>query len=298
MKPIVIKKKKGNFGIFLHHEMAVNSSYMYYQLKHFYEPFLGPEHKKCQNQDLWRLECLYDYRLDSENNLKPYTDYELVNGGEWECAMRIPDTYDFHGGLHGSERFTVFEAMADGKVIDEESGEIYAETASFYQKSDIYLQLTDDTVIAEHEKWYEFSKDGLTIRQSIKWLASEIIDYAYLTMLPIKRHSENGDVITDKARLNGETTVYDVSTIGHTEASKRRKNVREAEIWSDISGIYAKVTVLRGQLDTNDFFIQNNPTYNKLYFSFVGDGGKHRTEVGEVWNTESHYDIYRFIDYK
>ena len=70
------------------------------------------------------------------------------------------------------------------------------------------------------------------------------------------------------------------------------RNVKSAEVWGEKSGIYAKVTLLSEPSDTNTFFIQNNAMYNKIYFSYAGDGGKHITKCGEEWEMTSHYDIY------
>ena len=294
VKPIYVNIKNENAEIYLHHKDAIDKSYMRYSMEHCKKPYVGPDFESYQNQDLWRLMCLYDYR--SQEGFAPtiHTDYELVNGGEWECAIRIKDTHDFHGGLHGSECYEEVSLFADGcelNIFGE--SQLWADKVNFYQKSNIYLQGTKDETIAVHHKWYEFASSGVSIHQKIEWKGSFVIEKAFLAMLPIKRESESGISITDRARIDGLPKVYDVSRVGHElNGGEVMRNVKSAEVWGEKSGIYAKVTLLSEPSDTNTFFIQNNAMYNKIYFSYAGDGGKHITKCGEEWEMTSHYDIY------
>lgn len=299
MKPIYVNIDNENVEIYLHHKNAVESNYMRYCLEHCKKPFVGSDFKSYQNQDLWRLMCLFDYY--SKNGEPPacHTEYELLNGGEWECAMRIKDTHDFHGGLHGSERYKKVSCMIDGVTADIFTNQsVWADNVEFYQKSDIFLQGTCNDVIAVHHKWYEFSENGVSVRQKIEWKGSFVIEKAFMAMLPIKRESESGISISDCARIDGSEKVFDVSKPGHElNGGETMSDVRYAEVWGEKSGIYAKVSFLSELSKTNTFFIQNNQMYNKVYFSYAGDGGKHTTYDGEIWETHSHYDVYRFINY-
>lgn len=299
MKAIYVNITDENVEIYLHHKDAVAQNYMRYCLEHCIKPYVGPDFKSYQNQNLWRLMCLFDYRSLSDEIPLCHTDYELVNGGEWECAIRIKDTNDFHGGLHGSEGYTDVSCQIDGVDVDIfKSKSLWADKVNFYQASFIYAQGTLDKKIAIHHKWYEFSTEGVSVKQKIEWLESFVIEKAFLAMLPIKRESEEGISISDRARIGDAATVYDVSREGHElNTGEVMRNIKSAEVWGEKSGIYAKVTVLGKLSPTNTFFIQNNKMYNKVYFSYAGDDGKHTTYPGETWETHTHYDIYRYKNY-
>ena len=299
MKPIYVNINNENVEIYLHHKSAVEQNYMRYCLEHCKKPYVGPDFDSYQNQDIWRLMCLYDYRLQNEEKPICYTDYELVNGGEWECAIKIKETHDFHGGLHGTERYIRTSCIIDGKEISILKNQyIWADKLEFYQESQIFKQGTVNDAIAIHHKWYEFSRDGVSVKQKIEWQGSYTIEKAFLAMLPIKRESETGISISDCARIGNSDKIYDVSQIGHElNDGKTLTDIKCAEIWGEKSGIYAKVSILSDLSPTNTFFIQNNAMYNKIYFSYAGDGGKHTTFSGEIWETHSHYDIYRYRSY-
>ena len=216
-----------------------------------------------QNQDLWRLYELYLY--DKEGNNKIY-DFPVCNKGEWELAVKIKDTPDFHGGYHGYEHLTDF-----GYTVNEGSFE-------FFQDSKIYLQGTRDTHIADHKKRYVFENGKLTLTQYVKWHKTLPVDRSFITMLPVRRN--DGDFqITDTAVLNG--VEYDVSHENHAFPLDN-KNVRTASIYGKKSGIRMSVSV---DFD-NLFFVQNTPAYNKFYFK---NAYERDVIAGEEWNTKSVY---------
>ncbi len=215
-----------------------------------------------QNQDLWRLYELYLFDREGKNKIY---DFPICNKGEWELAVRIKDTPDFHGGYHGYEHFTDF-----GYSHDEDKFE-------FWQDSKIYLQGTRDTHIADHKKHYLFENGKLTLTQFVKWYKTLPVDRSFITMLPVRR--KDGDFqITDTAVYNGRE--YDVSVEGH-EVS-HIKNVQTAHIYGEASGIHMSVSV---DFD-NVFFVQNTPAYNKFYFKNAYDRD---ITAGEEWNTKSVY---------
>lgn len=109
---------------------------------------------------------------------------------------------------------------------------------------------------------------------------------AYLGMLPIRRR--DGDFqITDTALFKGAE--YDISQEGHTTLLSPGCNekVKEMTVLGKELGITATLKV---DYD-NDFFIQNTPQYNKLYFNYAADV---TTMAGEIWNSKSKY----IFDYK
>lgn len=218
-----------------------------------------------------------------------------MNNGEWECAIKIKNTADFHGGFHGYERQETYYSIVNGNLFNVEiENFIITEEFVFIQKSVIYKQGTKDEAIANHFKKYTFTNDGLLLHQEIEWLQILEIDYAYLAMLPIKRTSDdsiNGIQITDTATSDYDNELYDVSMEGHITSvspqENRKKNVTRARIWSNNSKILAEVKIMWKQTIANSFFIQNTKQYNKFYFSYTGNN--HITKIGERWDVSSFY---------
>ena len=217
-----------------------------------------------QNQDLWRLYELYLYDKEGQNKIY---DFPICNKGEWECAVRIKDKPDFHGGYHGYEHLTDFEfSPCPDKIL-------------FTQNSKIILQGTKDEVIADHKKQYVFENSRLTLTQYLKWHKTLPVDRSFITMLPIRR--KDGDFqITDTVIMDGKE--YDVTNEGH--AFPHDNAVKSATVYGKKSGIRVSVTV---DFD-NLFFVQNTPAYNKFYFKNAHD---RMIKAGEEWNSTSVYEF-------
>ena len=67
-----------------------------------------------------------------------------------------------------------------------------------------------------------------------------------------------------------------------------------AKVCGEKSGITAEMSILANNVDsTNIFFIQNNATYNKLYYSCAGNSKPYLVATGDQWHFESSYEIYR-----
>ncbi len=215
-----------------------------------------------QNQDLWRLYELYLYDKEGENRIY---DFPICNKGEWECAVRIKDKPDFHGGYHGYEHLTDFEFLPRADKIE------------FTQSSKIILQGTKNEVIADHKKHYLFEEGTLTLTQHLKWHKTLPVERSFITMLPIRR--KDGDFqITDTVLMDGRE--YDVSMEGH--GFPHDNDVKTATVYGKESGIRVSVTV---DFD-NLFFVQNTPAYNKFYFKNAYDRD---IIAGEEWDTASVY---------
>lgn len=262
MKNYAYNKKDDAFQVFL----PGGDGYFKFTLKRLTIPYI--DGKIYQNQDLWRLYQLYLCRK-TENGFENIYDFPIANTGEWECAMKITGTPDFHGGFHGYEHFTKYSFSA----LDDRF--------EFVQESNIYLQGTRDDLVATHKKHYLFKDGALSIDQSLEWKKSVPVMRIYFAMLPIRRKEEDFQ-ITDTALYNGEC--YDISEEGHTTPLSPgcELKVKEMTVCSKTSGITATLTV---DYD-NDFFIQNTPQYNKLYFNYAKDV---QTKVGEVWKATSTY---------
>lgn len=64
----------------------------------------------------------------------------------------------------------------------------------------------------------------------------------------------------------------------------------KATIFGSESGIAATVEIIDKTTDIPTvFFVSNSESYNKLYFSY--NHTSYQTEVGEVWEQTTHYDI-------
>lgn len=251
--------------------MPGGEGYFCYSLLRIKKPFTDGGIR--QNQDLYRLYRLYLYKK-TESGFEKIYDFPVTNGGEWECAVRISGTPDFHGGYHG------YEHLTDTQFTENE------DSLEFIQNSDIFLQGTRDRRIATHKKHYTFRDGTLFLHQELKWEYDAHIDRAFLTMLPIRR-LEGDFNITDTACFEGK--LYDISREGHsTDISPENKMFgREVCVFGKKSGIRATVTV-----DTpKNLFIQNTPQYNKVYFFYTEDSD---VKCGDVWTTNS---TYRF-EYK
>lgn len=243
--------------------MPSGDAYFKYSLRRLIIPYRDGGTR--QNQDLWRLYELYLCKRVGDSFENIY-NFPVCNKGEWECAIRIVGTPDFHGGYHGYEHQTGFDINPTPSYFE------------FTQYSDIIAQGTRYDVIATHKKHYLFKDGSLTLTQSVDWKKSVDIDRAYMTMLPIRRKDDDFQ-ITDTALY--ERKEYDVSCEGH-ESLRSVQNAKTVCIYGKTSGIYAQVTV---DFD-NNFSIQNTPAYNKFYFKYAWDRA---TAVGESWNTVAEY---------
>ena len=295
---IFIETDTDRVNLYLSSPKGQKGSYAKYCLRHFTDDFR--DGGTYQNQDIWRFYELYVGKIQ-ENTFQADFPYAILNGGEWECALRIGGTPDFHGGLHGYEHQKMVVAMADGQELTlGTQGSRWAEQVEFCQQSEIYRQGTRDEIIALHSKHYQFKDGKVMLHQELLWQQAVTVLYSYMAMLPIKRTSDNtpeGEVISDRVTIDGGKTVYDVGKEGHqtgiSSVADHVRNVQHAKIWGEQSGICAELTINCDFKPCNNFFVQNTKEYNKFYFSFAGDGAGYQTTCGEKWILDTEYEIYR-----
>lgn len=260
------EQKEDRFEIYL----PASDGYMKFNLLHIVKPYV--DGGLYQNADLWRLFQLYLFERKNDV-FRPVYDYPIVNMGEWEWAVKIKDTPDFHGGFHGYER------LVDASFSDEE------DFFQFEQESRIYLQGTENEEIAHHFKKYTFSKDGLALSQRVVWTKAMPIERSFMTMLPIRR-KEGGFSITDTAIYKGKK--YDIRESEHNTPISQFETGQilddKITILGVTSGISATVCV---DFD-NTFFVANPHRYNKLY---VCNAKNTCTKVGEEWKSNT---VYKF----
>lgn len=293
-----VEIRENVINIYLQNEKGKKDSFIMTRLCHLRKPFDGGTY---QNLDLWRLYEAFACEL-KDGKMERTLPYALVSAGEWECALALSGTRDFHGGIHGYEHQKEFFAEADGKPVDlSVRQDLCVDEFRFYQKSLIVKNGTLDEPVCNHIKDYSFKNGSVEFAQEIEWLTEYNIQYAYLTMFPIRRTHDDtptGEVISDRVICDLYDEVFDIEKVGHdspiSTMANRKSGVRWAKIWGEKSGFTAEVTIKReDQPDTDSFFVQNNADYNKLYFSYAGNGGKHNTSVGEKWNQTTHIELYR-----
>lgn len=295
-----IETETDRVNLYLSHPKGGADNYMQYCLRHFTDPY--KDGGTYQNQDVWRMYEMYAYHADASGQMVQTKPYCILNGGEWECALRIDQTPDFHGGLHGYEHQKSVFASGNGRDITLGVKSDLRETESFefVQCSEIYRQGTRNEVIAKHVKHYIFKEGKMMLHQELEWQQAVTILYAYMAMLPIKRTSDNtpeGEPISDYVILGDSDTVYDVRKIGHntgiSSVADHVRNVRYAKIWGEASGITAELHIDCPFLESNNFFVQNTEAYNKFYFSYAGDGDGYAVQPGEKWAIDTQYEIYQ-----
>lgn len=284
--------------LYIPNKKGKTESYIKYCLFHLIKPFDGGVY---QNFDLWRLYGAYTYEMQN-NEFVQTLSYPVVSAGEWECALCLRGTRDFHGGIHGYEHHKEVFAEADGKPVDlSVRQKLWVDSFRFVQKSVIVKQETLDEPVCDHIKDYLFSDGGVTIKQDIEWLQPMEVAFAYLAMFPIRRthdDTDTGEVISDRVMTNLSDEVYDIEKVGHETAISPIKNaksgVTHAKIWGEKSGFTAELSILANSVDsTNIFFVQNNESYNKLYYSCAGNGTPYPVATGDKWHFESRYELYR-----
>lgn len=299
-RKMFVKVLKDNVFVYVSSQKADEGHYMEYCLRHLVKPYT--DGGTYQNQNLWRLYEVYTYKQENDDIVKD-KPYCIINWGEWECALQIKDTPDFHGGFHGYEHLTKVCVKLDGKDfnIDKETDLTEADKFEFIQYSNIYRQGTKDELVCEHIKYYTFENGCLTLKQELVWHQEVTILYAYLAMLPLRRTSDDtpeGEQISDRVKTNKFDEVFDITEIGHdTKVSITNEqslhNITYAKIWGEKSGINAEMTVNCELLPTNTFAVQNADCYNKLYFSYAGGGVGHSVTTGDKWEIETKYEIYK-----
>lgn len=295
---IYLHSEEDRLNIYMHNDKGRENNFMKYCLRHFEAPFR--DGGTYQNRDVWRFYEMYSHTLKGEEFLSDFP-YAVMNGGEWECAIRIDGTPDFHGGLHGYERAKSVFAKADGKDIElEKDYSMWAQELEFVQVSEIYRQGTQNELMANHVKHYIFKDGKVSLHQEVLWKQDAKILLAYLAMLPIRRTSDdtpNGEQISDSFMINDEQTVYDVSLENHdtgmSALSDHKRGVKYAKIWGEKSGVCGEVSINGTIFDTNHFIVQKTKEYNKVYFSIAGDGVGHEVKCGDKWEIDSLYETYR-----
>jgi hypothetical protein len=283
-KAINIRHESGSFADGaaterLHVYVPAETGYILYLMYHFVDT--------SNNSDVWQIYNAYQV----DDNFDYASRKTLTITGEWECAIHLNGRDDFSGGhTHGDEMMQNVVFLKDGVpvTISDFSTLTPCNELRIIRSSTMYDPADHTTAIAGHGVEYVYSKDSVTIEQSLKWLVAESLTNCFLCMfLPSKnyidRAAANSDFITES--LPSETGTP-LTTITKPESTG-------VTMWDTASGMFADVAVpvyptgLTGG-DKMTIHDNSNKPYNKVYF-YVCTGGA--SAIGELWKSKSIYKI-------
>lgn len=256
------------------------------------------------NTDLWRIYRLWE--CDSNYN----GTLELVNSGEWECAITHTENTqingvnkDHVGGYHGDEIQTDSKFFVDGVLKAQDftvSGIKKADTIEFVQHSTIYFQNTTRP-LCDHIKHITFSNEGVRVKQQLNF-KYETVDMAtaWVTMLPVLRMSGSIQV-TDTSALSDDwfLQVDDNTIEGFTRRYTPIKDGKVIKQWGKDSGYSFTTTLVNvpNKHPNQSMFITNGGGYNKLYISATDATTVNPVTVtqGTIWDIESLYQFDKLV---
>jgi hypothetical protein len=257
---------------------------------HFYRQQVAFNTSVANSQsDVWRLADVYECDATTLAEQR-----YIVVDGEWDTALRVTGAADHSGGVHGDELQTSSYFLIDGcyyaqdAVITTDVRELI-----FVQQSSIYFENTT-TVLAERTKIMTVTKSGIKNRQKIVFKSTASLFTAWVTMLPIKRKSNDdntGAQITDKVIRFPDYVAEDVSSTAFTMTYTDVADGDYVVLSSVTSGISAKVK-LSGfkNLPSPTLHISNAGFYNKLYFSAIDSRvASYNVTVNETWQIDSEF---------
>ena len=141
---------------------------------------------------------------------------------------------------------------------------------------------TPSEVVCNHVKKYTYTTESIEIDQTFEFLEAMVLAPSYVTMLPINR------TYTAKAWRDGSVTVEDISQDNHahvyTVGNKQK-------VFLSGNNLTATVDIDCESEHEGTLFISgaDSPRYNKIYFSFIGDGGN--VEANETVKVKSIYKL-------
>lgn len=218
------------------------------------------------NSDVWRISGLRLYDL----NFNQTSHDMIVLGGEWECAIKEDGASDFMGGtLHGDEMASFSEAHADGKKLDLTADfTLVCDKLEFISVSELNRVNTPSEVVCNHVKKYTITAKEIGLDQTFKFLEAMVLDPSYVTMFPINR------AYTSKAWRDTQDFIEDISKDGHGQVHTLGNRQK---VYMSGDYVTATVDIECDSKYTGSLFVSDsvNPSYNKVYFSFIGyNGGK------------------------
>ena len=236
------------------------------------------------NADIW----LINYAYKTDDNFVRTTQITTV--GNWECAIKLLGRADFAGGIaHGSEIYNSITFILDGNIKSFNDLATITDCRTFriLLSSSLYDPDDETTIFAKHTCEYNFTKEGLRLRQTVNWLVAETLAESYLAMFPAAQ------AVTDHydSDKNFEPVIIPSGGMNQIIIT----NTKHINIWGESSGIFIDFSIT----DYPDFitpprFLGHNnglTSYNKLYFYVTLPNGGTTAAIGDVWKSETIYKI-------
>ena len=257
------------------------------------------------NADLWRIHRLFECDPETRSGV-----LELVNSGEWECAITHSEATqaegvakDHVGGYHGDELLTNAKFFIDGVLKPQEftvSDVKKAKKIEFIQHSVIYFQNTMRP-LCDHIKHITFTKDGVHLKQSLNFKYEAVdMSTAWVTMLPVLRTSGSVQVTDTSARSNDVFLQEDDNTLeGFTGRYTPLQDGDVIKQWGKVSGYSFETKLIKtpNKHPNQDVFITSGSGYNKLYVSATGANiSPVNVPLNTIWNIEAFYKFDKVLN--
>lgn len=250
-----------------------------------------------KHSDVWRIDRAYSCEEDL-TQIK-----QLTTDGEWEFAFGLYDRptgishfgSGFIGGKqHGNEVMNSIVFIIDGKVTDITTLTDVTEwkTLEIYENTTMYDSSDNTTPCCEHGTLHAFNDNGVVVKQSVKWLIETKMRTSYLAMFPVAK------TVTDTLMV--DNTWKRENTIPSSGTGIRYDRAKFAILSKDSEGFIGKfyITEYPSGLDSiGDYFLCTDNTtdysgiYNKCYFTITGNSGNCIVNVGDIWKSETHYEL-------
>lgn len=244
----------------------------------------------------WGLHYLYaTERLGPHNYTRRLGGNSLTSDNStWEHAVQVQGDADFSGGIaHGWEKLTSVTFFVDGKPWTPATGNFKCRNLRLTQQCDLFRWKANsgdpEDLIARTTEIFNFSAEGLTLRQSMRFAASLTLQTAYLGMWPLMRSVTGPPFrqITSRAIRNNDGTPEDISVPGFT--IKYTTGTNRVLMWDPTAEIVAdwQQTISTGSEVLS--FIINSAQYNKLYRQACAVGAA--VTASTIWETEHRFRL-------
>lgn len=229
------------------------------------------------NANVWRLMYIYSLAAHQVGGTV------MTRRGEFECALHLSGRPDFSGGyVHGDEIDQAVTFIGDGNVMTAPEVSGFYTNFRIVRNSILYDPNDNATPIANHGVEYIFTADGLTVKQSVKWLVDASLTSCYLAMLPILkafstyRYDDTCFTVAKNDQSGYSITIPDASIV--TEYIDTISTTMEIEKYPDglTGGDCALITDNGGE------------NYNKAYFVVCTSGS---ITAGTLWKSVTKYKI-------
>lgn len=245
------------------------------------------------NSDTWQLGHTTACKIASDGTISDVV--ELIDGGEYELAMRENGAADYCGGNnHGDENTVTFKLFADGKQISDFSAAADGKLRPFNRIDAFDISLVDrcDTPgdnIAQHQKHWTFENGKVEVQQSLKFLQNLRLDVVLLCMCCARR-----DQFPYGIRQGG-VAIEDMSSGGFPHLTTRSNDISYFYFGNNATmNIKAKTdSPTISALYINDV-TNAQRQQNKLYYGYyqaTNSANPTSVSAGDVIQETSVYDI-------